>query len=340
MRVDLPSGKPDDDTHFDCEKQLSLCWTSGTHAVRANLTRYPVVEVTDLTTPPSPLSRPVSSLSSEERQQLRGRLRRLLVEKAASGAARRLALSGVNDAARAVRHKLIASAHASSPTQRALLETADMTGAGVIHCLLLANTEEALDLSLCLVRLCPELLRRVHVDNGGPLCLFMGEGALHIAAVNRREAWILAVLDVAWAHDVEAAQRATPAAAGGKSTADDVAAPPAVGAARQQSFPTSEKALLVRELLFQTCVGPFFSKAPMRTLGGTALAYCAVFNQVGVLRWVARRFRHEIQSLFTTPPPLGGGAHVPTVRFSVLQARMHTHAPTRARGALRTHGHR
>ena len=77
----------------------------------------------------------------------------------------------------------------------------DFTGAGVLHCLLLSNTREALALALELLKYYPPLIHQVHVDNGGALCAFMGEGAIHIAAVQQQQDWIVQALDIIYATD-------------------------------------------------------------------------------------------------------------------------------------------
>lgn len=146
--------------------------------------------------------------------------------------------------------------------RQALLTSSDFTGAGVLHCLLLSNKPEAMDLALEMVKLEPKLLHVTHVENGSKNCLFKGEGALHIAAVNQQEEWILSALEVAWQDDKKAVF--------GKSDSQLEIGVDNIG------------------LLEQTCEGRFFDRPPMSHLGGTALAYCAAFNNARVLRWVAQ----------------------------------------------------
>ena len=146
--------------------------------------------------------------------------------------------------------------------RQALLTSSDFTGAGVLHCLLLSNKPEAMDLALEMVKLEPKLLHVTHVENGSKNCLFKGEGAPHIAAVNQQEEWILSALEVAWQDDKKAVF--------GKSDSQLEIGVDNIG------------------LLEQTCEGRFFDRPPMSHLGGTALAYCAAFNNARVLRWVAQ----------------------------------------------------
>lgn len=173
----------------------------------------------------------------------------------------------------------------------ALLRAADLTGAGVLHCLLLSNHDEALKLSLELIQTLPMLLHVTHVNNGGALCFFEGEGPLHIAAVNHREDFILRALDVAYSHDPRAV------------------------------FGPSQDSQARVGLLQQTCEGPFFTTPPMSHLGGTALAYCAAFNLSKVLQWAATKCADDVQRrwLFHEMRPVFGGKERRT-GYSVLHA--------------------
>ena len=64
----------------------------------------------------------------------------------------------------------------------------DVSGAGLIHCLAIANTEKSIELAMNLFQIRPLLLLCVHSGGRGGLAgYFDGEGALHILAVNKKE---------------------------------------------------------------------------------------------------------------------------------------------------------
>lgn len=64
-----------------------------------------------------------------------------------------------------------------------LYEVPDPVGAFVIHALVVCNTEASIETALAVLRACPKLVLQQHT--GQP---FSGEGLLHIACANRREA--------------------------------------------------------------------------------------------------------------------------------------------------------
>lgn len=123
--------------------------------------------------------------------------------------------------------------------QCSYFEVADEVGAYFIHCLLVANTPEALELAWELLKAKPSLLCVVHTDHRKGFALFTGESCLHIVAANRREKLLLRLVDLAEAE--------LPASAFG-------------------------------ELLRTQARGSFFNEMPMRFYGGTALAYSCVFS--------------------------------------------------------------
>ena len=64
-------------------------------------------------------------------------------------------------------------------------ELRDISGAGLIHCLVLANNKDSLSLAMRLFHINPRLLLCVHEEGGGETAgKFKGEGSLHILAVN------------------------------------------------------------------------------------------------------------------------------------------------------------
>ena len=278
------------DAYFDLKEQMMLCFkdqNSGKDA-RCNLTRFPEVELVDNDeNSGSPRRNRRQSGENTGSSQAPGK-RSLKREKSMvkmknlnaqrSGALQRLIETGEGDLTRTARRILLSLARDSPSKLKP--PTADFTGAGVLHNLLLANTPEALKLSLELCQLLPELLHETHINNGGLLCLFEGEGPFHIAAVNHRQDWILRALSIARAYDADSLTM--------RSKHSDVG------------------------LLQQTCKGKFFSDPPMSHLGGTALAYCAAFNLCDVLRWVAINVGHEKSFLFEEMLPLG--AKDPNVR--------------------------
>ena len=183
----------------------------------------------------------------------------------------------------------------------------DVTGANALHCLLLANTDDACALAWDLVKQVPNLLNVVHVSKREDAAagFFAGEGALHIAAVNRREEWILDALDLAVEH----------------WGLNGVATVPRTSLSASLSHRRAERYADDRlPLLCQQCVGEFFGEPPMSELGGSVLAYAAVFNLTRVLEWVATAYPHakDRQWLFqsmTSERPSHSGHHL-----SVLQA--------------------
>ena len=329
VREALPRDK--DGAYLDLSGQLSVIWEEAGKRVTANLTKFPDVSAQTITEDMDKSGRHSSRVDPDVTisRETRARLMRTFVAKVKNGELRRIAASGLSDFARVVRKKLIGLA---TENPKVLLKAADMTGAGVLHCLLLANTTESLDLAMDLVRYCPRLLQIVHVENGGPLCFFKGEGPLHIAAVNMREKWILQALEIAWAcgDHMASSQPPTPSAGNSRRLLSSPVSrrrggtpAPSTRRGPGQRTPRAKGEAFVRELLAQTCEGGFFSTPPMSTMGGTAIAYCAVFNQTAVLRWCASKFRDDrpfIEEFFTARPVPRGGAHTPDRTFSVLQA--------------------
>ena len=289
---------------LDCTGQLSLCWKSAQtgRECKANLTKFPeveqVAEIADVAVerqrslsmpssavPPTPRRSATRKLSRELAKPAR-KFREILLAAFRSGQLERLIETGLGDLTRHARQLLLTLGR---ETPEILMRAQDFTGAGVLHCLLLSNTREALALALELLKYYPPLIHQVHVDNGGALCAFMGEGAIHIAAVQQQQDWIVQALDIIYATDPDSLV-----------------------------LPSAHNRVGV---LHQTCWGPFFKDAPMAHFGGTALAYCAAFNQTKVLRWVAKNLRDERQWLFREMRPF----HDPN-GLTVEQAIVHNGA--------------
>ena len=135
-----------------------------------------------------------------------------------------------------------------------LMHRFDDFGACPIHGLLLSNTDEAVELARRMFEARPRLLTLVHGDPDAPECKmagcknahFCGEGTLHVAAVNRREDLLCAMLEAANALDEDE----------------------------------------IEALYFRQAVGPFFQRLPMRHYGGTPLAYLACFGMKRALQMV------------------------------------------------------
>ena len=74
----------------------------------------------------------------------------------------------------------------------------DISGAGLIHCLVIANNKDSLDLAMELFRLRPQLLMCTHKDGKGDYRgVFDGEGSLHILAVNKKEKEFCKLIELA-----------------------------------------------------------------------------------------------------------------------------------------------
>ena len=116
----------------------------------------------------------------------------------------------------------------------------DSVGAFPIHAITVANTDEAVSLAEAMVVARPSLLLQPHVKvRANGLALFTGETTLHIACVNRREALLCRLLDV-----------------------------------MMERLPRED----ARSLLLCQASGAFFHVMPMRTFGGTPLAYACCFE--------------------------------------------------------------
>ena len=118
----------------------------------------------------------------------------------------------------------------------------DVSGAGLIHLLVLANNEQSLGLAMKLFRIRPSLLLCVHdkgQDKGQDYRgMFTGEGSLHILAVNEKEKELTELFRLAHRE------------------------------LKQAEF---------EELLQQQCIGDFFVKNAAH-LGATPLSYAASFG--------------------------------------------------------------
>ena len=121
----------------------------------------------------------------------------------------------------------------------------DAVGAKLVHGLLVANSERSVNLAVKLFKINPRLLLGTHGQHSlwvGARCtkpVFVGEGSMHIVAVNQR-------LDAAMAMVRTAVRHLTPAQ--------------------------------VLEMLSQSCTGDFFWDPPMRYFGGSVMSYLAVFG--------------------------------------------------------------
>ena len=117
---------------------------------------------------------------------------------------------------------------------KSFLEQSDGSGACPIHALLLANTEPALEIAMALLEKRPKLLLQAH--RGQP---FEGENTLHVLIVNRREAAVVKMIGLAFAHLNHAE---------------------------------------LQELFRAQTSGVFFTEAPMLYYGGTPVAYATAFS--------------------------------------------------------------
>jgi len=143
-------------TWLDLKGQMEMCYViERCKCVRANLVKFPeVVVVVDRAE--------MSARGARQQGSWRGRRGPEALKRAwRSGELRRLKETGINDAAKRVQDILVCLAQTSPAV---LLESFDSTGAGVLHCLLLSNTDKAIELAMQLVRLEPKLLFEVHKD--------------------------------------------------------------------------------------------------------------------------------------------------------------------------------
>ena len=113
-------------------------------------------------------------------------------------------------------------------------ESVDPVGAHPIHALLVGNNEDSLALAMKIYEMAPKELTRVHGSK-----LFLGESALHIAAVNRHEALIVKMVQLGCKH-----------------------------------LPREELSTWLRS----QAEGNFFRDPPQRWYGGTALGYACSFG--------------------------------------------------------------
>ena len=84
--------------------------------------------------------------------------------------------------------RVVLALAAQHPQQ--LGESVDPVGAHPIHALLVGNNEDSLALAMKIYEMAPKELTRVRIK------LFLGESALHIAAVNRHEALIVKMVQL------------------------------------------------------------------------------------------------------------------------------------------------
>ena len=69
----------------------------------------------------------------------------------------------------------------------------DAVGASLLHALVIADTDESLELAMHVYMAKPELLLLTHIDETP----FAGQNALHVLAVNRREQELCALVELA-----------------------------------------------------------------------------------------------------------------------------------------------
>jgi hypothetical protein len=137
--------------------------------------------------------------------------------------------------------RLLLELAASTPA----LTLPDQVGAFAIHALMVCNTEASLELAMELIEAQPHMLTQVHVNHRSGEPVFTGESCLHIAAVNKREAIFVSMVELA-----------------------------------AKKLPRDE----LQKLLSSQAQGSFFTSIPMLYYGGTALSYACVFGlRQGVL---------------------------------------------------------
>lgn len=129
----------------------------------------------------------------------------------------------------------------------------DLTGSTPLHGLLVANTKPSLSLALSIYKARPTLLLQAHIYK-----LFLGENALHILAVNRREEQLIQCVELAAAH----------------LTKNEL-----------------------QDLFCKQATGIFFSAEPMAYYGGTPVNFAVAFSLADALRTMLRCSKaHEAMS--------------------------------------------
>ena len=126
----------------------------------------------------------------------------------------------------------------------ALFQRSDAVGAAPLHALLVANTPQALELSMSLIWAQPTLLLQVHAQ-WGP---FDGESVLHVLAANQQEGLLV----------------------------DGLPARSIPGVLEIALTKLSKSQY--QELWLSLARGPFFTAMPMRHFGGSALGYLSCFG--------------------------------------------------------------
>jgi hypothetical protein len=126
------------------------------------------------------------------------------------------------------------TASAADGESSLFLQKLDAVGASPVLGMLVANTAEAIEVVMAIFRALPKVLVEAH--GPGP---FLGENALHVLMVNRREKQLLELIDLASA-----------------------------------TFSRS----MLRRLFCAQASGPFFNDPPMIYYGGTVVAYAVAFS--------------------------------------------------------------
>ena len=145
--------------------------------------------------------------------------------------------------ARVLRELLLALLAAGSGSHT-FLRQQDSTGATPLLALLVANTEEALEICMSSFRRWPETMLQVHA--AGP---FLGEGVLHVLAVNQHEDKLIELTQLA-VRDLDRTE--------------------------------------LEQLFWSQAEGDFFSTEPMLYYGGTPIGYAAAFSMTRLVALLLR----------------------------------------------------
>ena len=151
---------------------------------------------------------------------------------------------------------------AATDHDKSLLHVFDSFGANTPLALLMSNSDAAVDLFVTMCKADPKTLLVPHAPG-----FFVGENALHVLLVNRREATLAVILPLACAK-----------------------------LRRSQ----------LQSLFFQQAEGGFFKNAPMIYYGGTILGYAVAFSMkqtVALMFTLSQKYPTKLKGFFNVDDP-------------------------------------
>ena len=167
----------------------------------------------------------------------------------------------------------------------------DQVGAFAMHAIVVANTDQSVDLAEAIFVAEPKLLTQLHVNHRAGFPLFAGESNLHICCVNRREPLLCKLIELANTHlkpdeaSLSSFMRMPRVDEYSPLTPFSLSLLPAQHLAFPQISCTQRMQMTrvhmrtqVRTLLASQADGVFFNELPMQFYGGTALGYALCFD--------------------------------------------------------------